>query len=600
MVATAPLAEVVEEPREIEELRLGQALEDLAAERQLCGVLGQRHAPQVAHHEQGVLVHGVGVEEVVLHLPLDLAEGGQIGAEHPVAVHAPQLVRDAARLAQQLHEQAARAQVRAEALVDEVQVLADQAYGRGAHAGELRVLGEQQEDLEQGEGMAAEDAGVARLDEAVAHLEAPPERCRRARLAAVQDLLLEVLEQHLVEAREGLHRAVVAFHELLDGEVGVVVAVAEAPRQLGLVVEEQAVLAPAREQVQADADAPQQRLALGELAVLALGEEAVGDQLVQVPGAVVALGHPADHLDVAQPARALLDVGLELVGGVVEAVVARLLLAPLGGEEGLAGPDPLRPGRLAHGAVEGLVAGERARLHQVGGHRDVARRLLHALGHRAHAVADVEAQVPQQRPEALHGRAPVRATVVLGHEDHEVHVGARHELAAAVAAHGDEGEAPGVRAEAPPPQGAQELVHLPRAAVDELRGGGAGLEGGAQGLVHGGEGGARRFRLGKAAREGLLQHRQGRGQVPGACGGGAAHGRGGSQISPSSARSVRTSQPSSVTSTVCSHCAERLWSLVTTVQPSASSFTWRLPALIMGSMVKVMPGCRTSPVPGRP
>jgi len=41
---------------------------------------------------------------------------------------------------------------------------------------------------------------------------------------------------------------------------------------------------------------------------------------------------------------------------------------------------------------------------------------------------------------------------------------------------------------------------------------------------------------------------------------------------------------------VCSHCAEALWSLVTTVQLSLSSLTWRLPALIIGSMVKIMPG----------
>src|SRR6185437_8092936 len=55
--------------------------------------------------------------------------------------------------------------------------------------------------------------------------------------------------------------------------------------------------------------------------------------------------------------------------------------------------------------------------------------------------------------------------------------------------------------------------------------------------------------------------------------------------------SVSTSYPVSLTSTVCSHCADRLWSFVTTVQPSAS---WRmpgLPALIIGSIVNTMPGC---------
>jgi hypothetical protein len=61
----------------------------------------------------------------------------------------------------------------------------------------------------------------------------------------------------------------------------------------------------------------------------------------------------------------------------------------------------------------------------------------------------------------------------------------------------------------------------------------------------------------------------------------------------SSSRRVRISWPSLVTRIVCSHCADRLRSLVTTVQPSGSSFTCRLPALTMGSMVKHMPGSST-------
>src|ERR1022692_2891135 len=70
--------------------------------------------------------------------------------------------------------------------------------------------------------------------------------------------------------------------------------------------------------------------------------------------------------------------------------------------------------------------------------------------------------------------------------------------------------------------------------------------------------------------------------------------------SAASALRVRTSYPASVTRTVCSHCADSDWSLVTTVQPSGSSLTSRRPALIMGSMVKVMPAVSSRPVPGLP
>src|SRR5205823_12407068 len=52
---------------------------------------------------------------------------------------------------------------------------------------------------------------------------------------------------------------------------------------------------------------------------------------------------------------------------------------------------------------------------------------------------------------------------------------------------------------------------------------------------------------------------------------------------------VRTSTPSSVTSTVCSNWAVRLPSAVTAVHPSSQIFTCQLPAVIIGSMVNVMP-----------
>ena len=56
---------------------------------------------------------------------------------------------------------------------------------------------------------------------------------------------------------------------------------------------------------------------------------------------------------------------------------------------------------------------------------------------------------------------------------------------------------------------------------------------------------------------------------------------------------VRISAPLSVTRMVCSNCADRLPSAVTTVQPSSHiSHSW-VPRLSMGSMVNVMPGSIT-------
>ena len=61
---------------------------------------------------------------------------------------------------------------------------------------------------------------------------------------------------------------------------------------------------------------------------------------------------------------------------------------------------------------------------------------------------------------------------------------------------------------------------------------------------------------------------------------------------------VKIWQPVSVTPTVCSNCADSDRSRVTAVQPSDSIFTGGLPRLIIGSMVKSMPGLSCSAFAG--
>ncbi len=133
-----------------------------------------------------------------------------------------------------------------------------------------------------------------------------------------------------------IDRAVIVLHELLDGEVVIAVAITERLAERALVIEQQPVLAPPGQLVQREADAPQQRLALDQGLILGLGQKTVVHQIVQGFGAEMALGDPADHLDVAQPAGVLLDVGFQVVGGVVVFVPAGALLEDFGREETLA------------------------------------------------------------------------------------------------------------------------------------------------------------------------------------------------------------------------------------------------------------------------
>ena len=180
----------------------------------------------------------------------------------------------------------------------------------------------------------------------------------------------------------------------------------------------------------------------------------------------MASGDPGDGLDVAQAARTFLDVGLEVVAGVVEPVVAQALLAHLGLEEPPARPDPPRPRPLLHPREQGRGPLHEPALHEVGGHGDVAPRLVHALAYGPDAVPHRQPDVPEEREKALDLLAVAAAHRLAG-EDEQVDVGVRMQLAAPVAADRDE-RAAGVGVEPEPAPGQiEDVVGEPRPGRDE-------------------------------------------------------------------------------------------------------------------------------------
>ena len=76
-----PLAMSWYQTGDIEQFRLRQLLHDRAVFRVPLGELGKKKPPQVAHHEQDMLIDGVGVEQVVLHPADDMAEFRQVGRQ---------------------------------------------------------------------------------------------------------------------------------------------------------------------------------------------------------------------------------------------------------------------------------------------------------------------------------------------------------------------------------------------------------------------------------------------------------------------------------------------------------------------------------------
>src|SRR3546814_13676595 len=81
---------------------------------------------------------------------------------------------------------------------------------------------------------------------------------------------------------------------------------------------------------------------------------AEANQRVEVARAEAEQRHPAQRVQVAQPAGAVLEVGLEVVRGVADAFVPLAWPFSLGKEVVARGPDPVRPAR--HGQRTAVAA----------------------------------------------------------------------------------------------------------------------------------------------------------------------------------------------------------------------------------------------------
>ena len=109
------------------------------AQRILVRMLRLGEAPQVADHHQDVLVHRVDVEEVVLHLSNDPAERRQVLAQNAEQVHAAELVRQTAWLAEHLQKARAIRGIAPKCDVDPMPFAPERPQRTRGHSGELGV-----------------------------------------------------------------------------------------------------------------------------------------------------------------------------------------------------------------------------------------------------------------------------------------------------------------------------------------------------------------------------------------------------------------------------------------------------------------------------
>ncbi len=113
------------------------------------------------------------------------------------------------------------------------------------------------------------------------------------------------------------------------------------------------------------------------------------------------------------------------------------LLAHLGLEEFPHRPDAIRRKRGLHVGEQRCVAGEQARLDQRRHDADIGDALRLTFLHRAHAMTDLQADVPKEGEQPF-GRAALRGIWRARHQQQDVDVGAEMQLAAPIASHRDQ------------------------------------------------------------------------------------------------------------------------------------------------------------------
>ncbi|GIU98594.1 MAG: hypothetical protein KatS3mg014_0210 [Actinomycetota bacterium] len=246
-----------------------------------------------------------------------------------------------------------------------------------------------------------------------------------------------------------------AAHERVDGGELRLVGEAEEPRDLRLLLQVEPIGGPAGLQVERAPD-PQQEL-VGVLQGGGLGgaEQPAGAQHPEVALAPEGGGEPAEGVDVPQPAGALLQVRLEQVADVAEALRTSLGV----GEEAIGealGAEP-RDERRSGPLPELGVPRERAPVEQRRGRVEAFLRDGDALLRGPHRVPEPDARVPQGVQERIrHPRHGARILPLV--QEQEVHVRAGRELGSAVAAEGHQGD---------PRGGSGRREELAQAGVDD-------------------------------------------------------------------------------------------------------------------------------------
>jgi len=114
------------------------------------------------------------------------------------------------------------------------------------------------------------------------------------------------------------------------------------------VLEQQSIFAAPGQNVQSKSHLPEKIAAFDQLVVFARAQETVADQFLQGAGAKMPFGHPTDHLQIAQAAGTIFDIGFQIEGGFVVLMATLATFPSLGFEKSTVRPDAIGTGHRTH------------------------------------------------------------------------------------------------------------------------------------------------------------------------------------------------------------------------------------------------------------
>ena len=435
VVAAPAFGNIVKERRNVEDPRAIQASGQLRAKRVFVRMLGNKKAANVAQHHQNMLVHGVDVEQVVLHLPHDLAKHPQIAPQHRGLVHEPHGVGNPIGR----HEDGAKGgaihRIRAKLTVHQAACVVERAQGAGGQAFNAGRRLVNQKRLKNGVRLALVQIVTGDINHAALLIEAVVDTLWRA-FAGIE-LFFNIEQQNLVQLGDGFGGPVIAAHERFAGPhrqaltVRCHGAVTEGFGHCGLQVEHEPVFAAVGNEVQARTNQVQQRFIALELADFKRCRQAVLGQGVPIATEPGRFGGPKNHLQVTQAARRLLAVGFQRVRGIFKLVVTLLHLQGFRDKERFRVQHRIKL-RLKISVQRG-IAGDQAGFNQGSLYRHIVGCFRQALADRANAGANLQSCIPATADEGLNflfQNVIVFGRFVVGQQNQHIHIGMGEQLAA--------------------------------------------------------------------------------------------------------------------------------------------------------------------------